>query len=169
MRSLLVDFVLPQGETIRAWVSLGCRWRWSQRRLPKEFDMTLTLTFVRNVVMASVVSLVCGVVLAQSGGGPGPPAQGPMAGAAGGPGGAGGGVGGGRGAARWGRGYTPGWSLMTPEERAEHGTRMRTMKTYEECKVYRDQVHAQMADRAKARGGQVLAQPRRDACAGLQR
>lgn len=71
-------------------------------------------------------------------------------------------------AARWGSDYTPGWSMMSPQERTEHQARMRSMKTYEECKTYQTQHHEQMAARAKERGGKALAQPRRDACAGLK-
>lgn len=71
-------------------------------------------------------------------------------------------------AGRWGSEFTPGWSLMTPQERREHQERMRSMKTYEECKAYQDQHREQMAARAKERGGKALARPRRDACAGLK-
>lgn len=79
------------------------------------------------------------------------------------------GPGGGRGAARWGSDYTPGWSLMTQQERNEHRERMRSMKSYEECKAYQERHHEQMAARAKERGGKALAQPRRDACGGLKK
>lgn len=72
-------------------------------------------------------------------------------------------------AARWGANYTPGWSLMTAQERTEHRAKLRSMKTYDECKAYVQQHHDLMAARAKERGGQVLAQPRRDACAALKR
>jgi hypothetical protein len=56
---------------------------------------------------------------------------------------------------------------MTPAERTEHQQRMRSIKTYEECKSYIEQHREQMAARAKDRG-KALAQPRRDACAGLK-
>ena len=79
------------------------------------------------------------------------------------------GPGAGRGAARWGSDFTPGWSQMTPDERKDHQAHMRAMKTYDECKTYRDQHHEQMATRAKERGGKALAQPRRDACSGLRK
>ncbi len=65
--------------------------------------------------------------------------------------------------------FTPGWSFMTPAERDEHRTQMRSMKTYEECKAYVDKQHEQMAARAKDKGGKPLAQPRRDPCAGLKK
>jgi hypothetical protein len=70
---------------------------------------------------------------------------------------------------RWGADYTPGWTLMSQEERNEHRDRLRSMKTYEECKTYVEQHHEQMAARAKECGGKALAQPRRDTCAALKR
>ena len=126
---------------------------------------------VRRLVLACAMGLSTGVALAQAGGGPGPGAMmgaGPLASAPGmgmgmGPGG------GGRGMARWGSGVTPGWALMTQQERDAHRDRMRSMKSYEECKAYQDQHHEQMAARAKERGGKALPQPRRDACAGLRK
>lgn len=102
---------------------------------------------MRRVLLASLIGLSTGIACAQAGMGPGA----------------------GRGAARWGSDFTPGWALMTQQERNEHRDRMRSMKTYEECKAYVEQNHEQMAARAKERGGKVLAQPRRDACAGLRR
>lgn len=71
-------------------------------------------------------------------------------------------------AAQWGADFTPGWSMMTRTERNAHRDHMRAMTTYEECKTYMDQHHEQMATRAKEKGGKALAQPRRDACAGLK-
>ena len=116
---------------------------------------------IRWMVTASVVVLVSGTVLAQTG---------PGAGMGGGPGmqGAGGAGMKGGGGARWGTDFTPGWSLMTPAERTEHQTRMRSMKTSEECRAYVAQTHEQMAERAKANGGKPLSAPRRDPCAGLK-
>jgi hypothetical protein len=46
---------------------------------------------------------------------------------------------------------------------------MRSMTNHDECKAYQTQHHEQMAARAKERGGKPLAEPRRDACAGLKR
>ena len=92
------------------------------------------------------------------GGGPGP---GPMGGA---------GMGPGQGHHfAFNKDNTPGWALMTQQERNEHRERMRAMKSYEECKTYQEQHHERMAARAKERGGKALGQPRRDACAGLKR
>jgi len=132
---------------------------------------------LRWMVLASVVGLAAGGVLAQPAGGKGPGAgPGPMGAgpAASSPGagmgaGAGMGPGGQRGMARWGSEVTPGWSLMTPAERNEHRERMRSMKTYEECKAYQAEHHEQMAARAKERGGKPLPQPRRDGCAALKK
>ena len=129
----------------------------------------------RMIVLASVIGVSMSVAMAQPGGGkgpgtgPGPMGAGPAASAPGMGGGMGMGPGGGRGAARWGSDYTPGWTLMSQQERNEHRDRMRSMKTYEECKSYQDQHHEQMASRAKERGGKALAQPRRDACSGLKK
>jgi hypothetical protein len=127
----------------------------------------------RMVLLASLFSLSTGTAIAQAGGGKGPgTGPGPMGAAptASAPGmGMGMGPGGGRGAARWGSDYTPGWTLMSQQERNEHRDRMRSMKTYEECKSYQDQHHDQMAARAKERGSKALAQPRRDACGSLKK
>jgi len=132
---------------------------------------------LRTMVLASLMGLSMGIAMAQPGGGKGPGAgTGPMGAgpAASAPGvgmgmGMGMGPGGGHGAARYGSDYTPGWMLMSQQERNEHRDRMRSMKTYEECKTYQDQHHEQMAARAKERGGKPLAQPRRDACGGLKK
>ena len=75
---------------------------------------------------------------------------------------------GGRGAARWGDGTTPGWRMMSEAERREHATQMRGFKSYEECKAYADKHHEQMVARAKERGRNPPAQPRRDPCAALK-
>ncbi|OYY67261.1 MAG: hypothetical protein B7Y51_00105 [Burkholderiales bacterium 28-67-8] len=120
------------------------------------------------MVLSSLMSLSMGIAMAQPGGGKGPGAgTGPMGAgpAASAPGM---GRGGGHGAARYGSDYTPGWTLMSQQERNEHRDRMRSMKTFEDCKAYQDQHHEQMAARAKERGGKPLAQPRRDACASLK-
>ena len=63
---------------------------------------------------------------------------------------------------------TPGWSMMTRTERNAHRDQMRAMKTYDECTAYMAQHHEQMVARAKEKGGQALAAPRRDACARLK-
>jgi hypothetical protein len=126
---------------------------------------------LRKMVLASLMAVSMGAAMAQPdsgkgpGGGAGQMGAGPAASAPG----MGMGSGGGRGAARYGSDYTPGWTLMSEQERNEHRDRMRSMKTYEECKSYQDQHHEQMAARAKERGGKALAMPRRDACGSLKK
>jgi len=102
-------------------------------------------------------------VLAQPGPGMGPgggmgPGMGP------GGGGMGPGMGGGRGMRfDFNKSNTPGWSLMTPEERAAHRDKMLAAKTPEECKAVQEEHHKQMEARAKEKG-QTLRGPRQNAC-----
>lgn len=117
---------------------------------------------VRMVVVAALVAMVAGGAGSQPAGGPGPMGAGPGASAPR------MGMGMGRGAGRWGPGDTPGWALMSPQERNEHRDRMRSMKTFDECKAYQAQHHAEMAARAKERGGKPLGAPRRDPCGALK-
>jgi hypothetical protein len=126
---------------------------------------------LRTMVLASLMMVSMGAAMAQPGSGKGPGAgTGPMgAGPAASAPGMGMGMGGGRGAARWGSDFTPGWTLMSQQERNEHRNRMRSTKSYEECKAYLEQHHEQMAARAKERGGKALAQARRDACGALKK
>ena len=72
-------------------------------------------------------------------------------------------------AARHGSDYTPGWSMMSKQERDEHRKRLQEMKTYEECQAYLEQHRTQMEARAKEQGRKALAQARRDACAALKK
>jgi hypothetical protein len=124
----------------------------------------------QTALLASLVALAAGTAAAQPDSGRGPGAgPGPGASAPGGGMGPRMGPGMGRGAGRWGSDFTPGWAMMTPEERNEHRDRMRNMKSYEECKAYQSQHHEQMAARAKERGGSPMPGPRRDACAGMKR
>lgn len=97
------------------------------------------------LLMASLIALLAGPAQAQVG-----------------PGAGRGGV------AKAGASYTPGWSLMSREERKEHRERMRAIKSHEECESYLAQHHEKMAARAKEKGGKPLAQARRDACKGLK-
>jgi hypothetical protein len=62
---------------------------------------------------------------------------------------------------------TPGWSMMTPAERADHRARMGSIRTYDECKAYMDKHREEMASRAKESGKQ-LPVPRRDGCRRLK-
>lgn len=56
-----------------------------------------------------------------------------------------------------------GWQLMSAEEREAHQQKMRSMKTYEECKAYQDEHHSQMEARAKEQG-KTLPAPRYNGC-----
>ena len=75
----------------------------------------------------------------------------------------GGGAGGGGGGMRFNQKNTPGWTLMTPEERTEMQTRMRAVKTYDECKQLQTEHHAAMEVRAKEKGV-TLPVPRPNSC-----
>ncbi len=70
---------------------------------------------------------------------------------------------------RAGRYFTPGWSLMSPEERKEHQEHMDNMKSEQECKSYLEQHHDKMAARAKEKDGKMLAKPWRDACGAFKK
>ena len=70
--------------------------------------------------------------------------------------------------ARWGRDFTPGWGMMSREEQQQHRDKMLSFSDYEQCRIYMEQHHGQMADRAKERGRTMPDKPRRDACAGLK-
>lgn len=59
---------------------------------------------------------------------------------------------------------TPGWSMMTPEERREHRQKMAGLKSTDECRAYMTQHREAMAERAKARG-MPMRGPRGDMCA----
>lgn len=70
---------------------------------------------------------------------------------------------------RAGRYFTPGWSLMSPEERKEHQEHMSNIKSQEECKSYLEQHHEKMVTRAKEKDAKLLAKPWRDACGAFQK
>lgn len=70
--------------------------------------------------------------------------------------------------ARWGSDFTPGWSLMTEQERMAHRERMRSMNDYGECRSFHEQHHEQMMARAKERRAKAPPKPMRDPCAGLK-
>jgi hypothetical protein len=124
-------------------------------------SLELNMKAMKTWFLAAGVLLGAAGAMAQQGAGAG---AGPGTGM-----GPGMGAGMGAGVARWGSDDTPGWSMMTEQERKEHQDRMRAMKTYEECKAYADQHREQMNARAKERGGQAMAQARRDPCSGLKR
>jgi hypothetical protein len=58
---------------------------------------------------------------------------------------------------------SPGYGLMTPEERAAHQSRLRNMQSREECLAYLQDHHATMGERAKAQG-KTLPAPRMRMC-----
>jgi hypothetical protein len=62
---------------------------------------------------------------------------------------------------------TPGWALMTTEERAAHSGKMRAAKTYDECKAVQDEHHKAMEVRAKEKGV-TLPAPRQNGCDRMQ-
>jgi hypothetical protein len=47
---------------------------------------------------------------------------------------------------------TYGWQLMTPQERTEHQTKLRSFTEYAACKEYVDEHHKQMEERAREKG-----------------
>lgn len=77
--------------------------------------------------------------------------------------GAGGGMGPGKGRMGWNQSYTPGWTLMSPEERTAWQAQMREVKTYDECVATRDSHVKVMEERAKEKGVQ-FAPARRNGC-----
>lgn len=58
---------------------------------------------------------------------------------------------------------TPGWTLMTPDERTEFRNRMWAAKTYDECKAIHSEHRALMEARAKEKGV-TLGVPRHNVC-----
>jgi hypothetical protein len=62
---------------------------------------------------------------------------------------------------------TPGWALMTPEERIEHQAIVRGFRNYEACRAYQLAHHQLMEDRAKQRA-LPLPRGRHDFCARLR-
>jgi len=63
----------------------------------------------------------------------------------------------------WNGTTVPGWHMMTSEERAEHRDKMRSMKTYDECKAYHEEHRKLMEQRAKDKGA-TLPTPRANSC-----
>ena len=50
------------------------------------------------------------------------------------------------------QGNTPGWSLMSQEERTAHRDKMWSFKTLDECKAYQAEHHKAMEAKAKEQG-----------------
>ena len=124
----------------------------------------MTHHFVRRSLLALLAVAATSLTLAQ--GPASAPASGPGAGPMMGPGP----MGGMRGW-RGNRDNTPGWAMMSPAERDAHRDKIRSMSSYDECKAYMEQHHAQMVKRAKQRGRTAPAAPapRHDPCAGLKK
>ncbi len=62
---------------------------------------------------------------------------------------------------------TEGWAMMSAEERAQHQTAMRAVKTPEECQAMLDKHHAEMLARAKAKGQNTQEMSPHAACAPI--
>lgn len=69
---------------------------------------------------------------------------------------------------RVGRDFTPGWAMMSAQERDEFHQRLAAAKTRGECRQLLDEHRQTMAERAKERG-MAMRTPRRDACSALRR
>lgn len=63
----------------------------------------------------------------------------------------------------WNQDYTPGWTLMTPQERTDWAVKMGEVKTYDECKAAQDEHHKLMEARAAEKGVKLTA-PRQNGC-----
>ncbi|MDP1733286.1 MAG: hypothetical protein Q8L44_02845 [Sulfuritalea sp.] len=66
-------------------------------------------------------------------------------------------------AVRFNKDNTPGWTLMSAEERTAHSGKMRGAKTYDECKAVQAEHHKAMEARAKEKGV-TLPAPRNNGC-----
>ena len=116
--------------------------------------MKTTMTLKRFAMLVVLGSALAVPALAQSGQGAGGGGMG------GGPCMQGGGAGSGM---RFNQKNTPGWQLMTQEERTEMQGKMRTLKTYDECKQLQTEHRALMEARAKEKGV-TLREPRQNGC-----
>ena len=68
---------------------------------------------------------------------------------------------------RFNKDNTPGWSLMSAEERTAYRDKMLAAKSYDECKALQDEQHQAMEARAKEKG-KTLRGPRRNACDNMK-
>ncbi len=59
------------------------------------------------------------------------------------------------------------WSLMTPEERIANQSKMRAVKTYDECKLVQTEQRTLMEARAKEKG-LTLPTPRQNGCDNMK-
>jgi hypothetical protein len=58
---------------------------------------------------------------------------------------------------------TPGWGMMSRDERAAHHKKMQGMKNMDECRAYHDQHMKEMQSRMHSRGGK-MDMPKMDGC-----
>lgn len=65
---------------------------------------------------------------------------------------------------RYGDVYTPGWPMMSKEERAEYAAAMGQFKTRAECVTYMNKHFDQMSKRSLQRGLPLQGNSRRDLC-----
>jgi hypothetical protein len=65
------------------------------------------------------------------------------------------------------QGNTPGYALMTPEERSAHQAKMQSLRAYDECKTYVAEHHRLMEARAKEKGSKLMVM-RADPCADMR-
>jgi hypothetical protein len=68
---------------------------------------------------------------------------------------------------RVGADQTPGWNMMTPQERQQLQQELQAAKTPEECRQVMDKQRRTMAERAKERNVPAPTEPRRDVCAPM--
>ena len=118
--------------------------------------MKTSTTFKALAIATTLAAALSASVLAQS-------APAGSAGMGVGPGMQGAGPGAGAGRMRFDKTNTPGWTLMTPEERTAIQVKMRAVKTFDECKVLQVEQHAAMQARATEKGVTLNA-PRQNAC-----
>jgi hypothetical protein len=67
-------------------------------------------------------------------------------------------------APRLGPDVTPGWSLMTQQERQQLQQDLQATQSREDCRAVMDRHTSRMTDRASARGISTAGGPRRDVC-----
>jgi len=94
---------------------------------------------MKQTLLAAALAALSLSIYAQMGPGPG----GSMGGNMGGPGSMG---------PRFNAQTTPGWGMMTSEERKAHQDRMRSMRDHSECQAYMEEHRKLMESRAKEQG-----------------
>ena len=123
--------------------------------------MKTATTFKFIAIATTLAAVLSASVLAQSA-----PASAPSMGVGPGAGQMGPGAGGMRGM-RMNQNNTPGWTLMTANERSAIQTKMHSVKTYDECKLVQTEHHTAMEARAKEKGV-TLNTPRQNGCDNMK-